>query len=1055
MRHQQAGFARHEVRRRPVRARAQHEVAVADRSIAAVHRVAARPHHEVSPGIDGPLAADPDRRRGVVARVLHVAEPASDRQVAVIRQRGRGVARVVDRGDQRPAPVLLAQHRAVVRAVHAGVGTEQILKQRAEHVVAARTLPGHVHRDIDEIEDVLLPVDPHLGVLLARWSLGSAPKPQDRPALRWLLAGLHMPPTALYLQWNTRRHLRAGPLRVGEAGLAELVDHGLQDRCVDIVDRPPQAHRVAAPDQDRGPQRDQGRSAVARQRGDLDGPRHPAQLQPRAESRPGGGRSLAGALERRQVVTPRGEHALLVRAQRLLPAQQVPPGAEAPRDHAHLQAGGRQLAQRRSAPERIAQPLERRERLIPAVLAAHAAQQIDHLGLDVHAAPGRQLEVALAQPSHGRLAADRDAQQGEQCPRPGQEAMMITDEIEDHQVRLTGALRQPQPAAELLQKDHRRRGRSQQHDHVDIGNVDPLIEHVDRRDRLELACHQCAEARAPRRPTPLAVHGDRLDPVIRQERRHELGVRDRCAKPQPAPGRGRGVLLIARERSLCVRRGGQRGAQRRGIEAARSPRDRRVIHGVLEAVIDEWHQSARRDADREVGAKDQPILAQPQQLRPVAALGRRGDPEHESRREVAEHPSVSQRRGVVEFVDHDQIEVVFGPARQVLRARERLHRREHELGRAIALRSLEQPGLAPREHPREGPAGLDEDLLAMGDEQHPPRAQLRGVEGREQRLAEAGGQHHEPTRRPTVPCQRQRGEGLALDLVRQRWLRGRIPADRRRTPRGIFVDPLGGERHRLGRGPEPLEAGPDRRDLVSSLQGAQVPLHRARQRRATEIATTDIRDRRGPGREYVRFRVEACEALASIYSHLEGRERRPELVQLAQGFGVGDAEVVAGQHAHDGPATQRVLEVVAQQRHARGLDERGQQVGLVGEREGGLQRGQEPLLLPADERRQPGERRGGRAHAQVPHGGVARLELEVHAPAGDAQRVDQGQHVDALGDRERRPARHRAPRRDQDRPVLDARHRERCRVGLEHRAHERRSFAAHPRRVPEPRTIRA
>lgn len=48
------------------------------------------------------------------------------------------------------------------------------------------------------------------------------------------------------------------------------------------------------------------------------------------------------------------------------------------------------------------------------------------------------------------------------------------------------------------------------------------------------------------------------------------------------------------------------------------------------------------------------------------------------------------------------------------------------------------------QHALEGLFRLQEDLLAVGDEQHTGRAHLPGVEGRKESLAQAGGHDDQP-----------------------------------------------------------------------------------------------------------------------------------------------------------------------------------------------------------------------------------------------------------------------------------------------------------------------
>ena len=78
------------------------------------------------------------------------------------------------------------------------------------------------------------------------------------------------------------------------------------------------------------------------------------------------------------------------------------------------------------------------------------------------------------------LVDDRPAPRVQDRPQPILEAelpALLADQVDHGQTAL--ASRTPQPAAELLREQRRRRGRTQQQDAIDIRHVDALAEHLD------------------------------------------------------------------------------------------------------------------------------------------------------------------------------------------------------------------------------------------------------------------------------------------------------------------------------------------------------------------------------------------------------------------------------------------------------------------------------------------------------------------------------------------------------------------------------------------------
>lgn len=76
-------------------------------------------------------------------------------------------------------------------------------------------------------------------------------------------------------------------------------------------------------------------------------------------------------------------------------------------------------------------------------------------------------------------------------------------------------------------------GRTHQH-HVDARDIHALVEYVDGADDLQVAAAKPIEALIARRRRLVAMHRDRLDPVLPKKPRHEVRVLNRAAKRQHA-----------------------------------------------------------------------------------------------------------------------------------------------------------------------------------------------------------------------------------------------------------------------------------------------------------------------------------------------------------------------------------------------------------------------------------------------------------------------------------------------------------------------------------------
>jgi hypothetical protein len=90
----------------------------------------------------------------------------------------------------------------------------------------------------------------------------------------------------------------------------------------------------------------------------------------------------------------------------------------------------------------------------------------------------------------------------------------------------------------------------------------------------------------------------------------------------------------------------------------------------------------------------------------------------------------------------------------------------------------EKPNASARTDAKKCLCSLIQYFFTVRHEQHPARAHLLGVEGRQPRLAQARGQHHEAALITVHPCFRQRFERLDLNRrrFRRRLLSLRCPA---------------------------------------------------------------------------------------------------------------------------------------------------------------------------------------------------------------------------------------------------------------------------------------
>ena len=90
--------------------------------------------------------------------------------------------------------------------------------------------------------------------------------------------------------------------------------------------------------------------------------------------------------------------------------------------------------------------------------------------------------------------------------------------------------------------------------------------------------------------------------------------------------------------------------------------------------------------------------------------------------EVIEQPPVARRRGVVELVDHDDVERIGGRQRRVGAPGEGLDHREEVLAGGVLATTMDLAEVGVVEYGAVSTERLAEDLLAVSDEQQPRRS---------------------------------------------------------------------------------------------------------------------------------------------------------------------------------------------------------------------------------------------------------------------------------------------------------------------------------------------
>ncbi len=356
---------------------------------------------------------------------------------------------------------------------------------------------------------------------------------------------------------------------------------------------------------------------------------------------------------------------------------------------------------------------------------------------------------------------------------------VVRDEVEDRADVLAGMT--PEPTADLLEEHRGRLGGAQQQDRVAIGDVDALVEYVAGEDRADLPRPEPVDLFLALRLRVVARQRHRWESGRREPLGHELGVLDRGAEGERLhrAGVGDDLVDVLDDQPGPDVVAGVEAAELAGLVAATTPR--RVDLGLVGHA-----EVLERGQELTVEGVPQPHVERGAAIGPLAdveavgPLGCRGERKQHLGFEAVEHRPIRGGFGVVELVDDDHVErrrleVVGAQRVQRLDAGEDVG----TFGRLVPTDQLLAEA-AVEQRFAERPAGLVEDLLAVGNEQERQLVAVLltnslVVEGGDDRLAGAGGGDDEVAERVVDRAGRlDRVEDLLL--VRPR--REREPAER-------------------------------------------------------------------------------------------------------------------------------------------------------------------------------------------------------------------------------------------------------------------------------------
>ena len=550
---------------------------------------------------------------------------------------------------------------------------------------------------------------------------------------------------------------------------------------------------------------------------------------------------------------------------------------------------------------------------------------------------------------------------------------MVADEVQDREPGLVGGL--TQSAAQLLQEEQAGLGGPQHGHPVHPGDVDALIEQVDRAEGVQLAALQRLQGALA--VGALGVHRQGPDPLRGEPVIDELRVGDGAAEDQRA---GPWMGLPGLPEGLHPGLGLHRTAELFRLPARAAPGNLGVVRRVGQAEVVEGDQHAAVDALADVRLEGHLVVEEVVDGPRVSSLGGGGESQPEGGPEVVEEGPIAGGGGVVDLVHDDVVECVGLELEQSLRPGELLDRGEDDVAGRVLVGPDEPAHVLAPEEASEGPGRLYQQLLTVGHDQGPRHAAQDGphalhVEGGQVGLAHAGGQDDQCAPGSSCPSGVDGREGLGLYLTRggQRaggwWLHveGRGPAQSRGAlPVGLQPGPV----HRRAEAPEHLEG---LADLDGCGVASKVPLHAvgeggARQVAAAHEGHVEARAPQAPGLGVEDVALDPCDLdhpqlQVALQSH-----------EALDGGGLGDDHVVPREQAEACSSGQGRLKGALQQGHPALHDEGGHDVDGVSAGDQRAELVQQMVCASS------GQARGGRGDEAAPAVVAFAGDDEAHAP---------------------------------------------------------------------------
>ena len=193
------------------------------------------------------------------------------------------------------------------------------------------------------------------------------------------------------------------------------------------------------------------------------------------------------------------------------------------------------------------------------------------------------------------------------------------------------------------------------------GNVEAFVEEVDREQDVDVAVAQRGQCVAAIGRGGLGGHGQRGDTGFDETLSHVAGVLDADAESQGAHGRNVGhlvVKLLEHDAGAGVVAGVD-VAQRCQVVAATSPLHGLEVGSVVDAEVVERAQQVLLECFPQPQLGGDPAAEELADVDTVGAFRSGGQPDQLDRLHVVEQPSVRRGLGVMELVDHHDVEVIW------------------------------------------------------------------------------------------------------------------------------------------------------------------------------------------------------------------------------------------------------------------------------------------------------------------------------------------------------------------------------------------------------------